>query len=223
MKSTPHKTDVVKVPRFQVMKALLRGMLLGATIISVLLVLISFVLPRAIGAIPLTVLSGSMEPTFNPGDLIVTMPLKAKEVKTLKRGDVITFQPKSGSPVLITHRIVSVGFAISGETVFVTKGDANNAQDPSIKAEQVKGRYLYHIPYLGFLANAVPATDKPLIMKIIGVALFVWAGFQLLSMLWDKKKKKKAIAKGLYNPANPFAPSKDESDLSSEASNDELS
>ena len=89
---------------FSVVRGLFKGVLLGVVIICVALISATIAIPRIIGAVPLTVLSGSMVPTFNPGDLIVTLPVdNARE--EIKRGDIVTFQPESGVSTLITHQI----------------------------------------------------------------------------------------------------------------------
>lgn len=179
-------------PRFSIIRGFLKGILFGATIISVALILAAVVVPRFIGAIPLTVLTGSMVPKFNPGDLIITMPVDGNEVKT---GDIITFQPESANPLLITHRVVSTGFTVSGEKVIVTKGDANDANDPSIIPDQVMGKYIYHIPYLGWVANAIPSSNKPVVMIYLGIGLFAYAGlvliYSLISKAIGRRKEKK--------------------------------
>lgn len=176
-----------KLGAWGVIKGFLRGLGVGVAIIVVLIAFAAIVYPRIIGGVPLTVLSGSMVPTFNPGDLVITKPVDAKD---LKRGDIITFQPKSDDPTLITHRVVSIGTTLAGKEVLVTKGDANNAQDPSIAPEQVKGQYVYRIPYLGFVANAVPANLKGFAIQIIGGAVLLYVLYQIVAGAFSKKTKK---------------------------------
>ena len=73
-----------------------------------------------------TVLSGSMRPTFSPGDMIVVSP---EPMRDLRVGDVITFQiPTAGHPVE-THRLVSI-LQPGNEPIVKTKGDANTSADP---------------------------------------------------------------------------------------------
>ena len=57
-----------------------------------------------------TVLSGSMQPTLNPGDLIVVTPEPASDVKV---GQVISYQIPIGDHHVESHRIVRV---ISGSS-----------------------------------------------------------------------------------------------------------
>lgn len=176
-------------------KSLFKGLIFGLTLTCVSLLVVAFIIPRIIGAVPLTVLSGSMTPTFNPGDLIITMPVNnAKE--EVKRGDIITFQPESGVSTLITHRVVSTGFTIDGDILFITKGDANSSQDAAILEEQVMGEYLYRIPYIGYLANAIPNDLKPLAIQFIGLAILGWAFIQTLIIIFTSGRNRRKNPKG---------------------------
>jgi signal peptidase len=73
-----------------------------------------------------TVLSGSMRPSFAPGDMVVVTPERTRDVRT---GQVISYHIPVGDHHVQTHRVVKV--VRSGEHPLVrTKGDANNAADP---------------------------------------------------------------------------------------------
>jgi hypothetical protein len=64
-------------------------------------------------------------------------------------GDVITFTQKSGKDA-VTHRINTIDNA-NGTVTYTTKGDANNQVDNSAVAkDQVVGKVIWTIPYLGF-------------------------------------------------------------------------
>ena len=93
-------------------------------------------LPMPFGYGAAMVLSGSMEPTFYKGDLIIV-----KEQDELAVDDIVVFVD-GGS--LVVHRVV----ALDDETV-TTKGDANNVADEPIFRSLVKGRVLFWIPYAG--------------------------------------------------------------------------
>jgi signal peptidase I len=70
------------------------------------------------------VLTGSMRPSFAPGDAIVTRPVP---VSQLHAGMVVVFVPP-GRDAAYAHRIVSVSGSRS-HPILVTKGDANPAPD----------------------------------------------------------------------------------------------
>ncbi len=93
------------------------------------------------------VLSGSMEPEFSTGSLIVVKEVTSPEA--LKKGDIITFQTKQDQSY-VTHRIV--GMKGKGPNkAFETKGDHNMYQDGTlVKADQVAAQYTgVTIPYAG--------------------------------------------------------------------------
>ena len=79
--------------------------------------------PLAFDARPLTVLSGSMEPTLQTGDVVVAKRVEPGDVRI---GDVVTYRSPTGR--LVTHRVRALHQ--TGERfVFVTKGDANNSTE----------------------------------------------------------------------------------------------
>jgi signal peptidase len=73
-----------------------------------------------------TVLSGSMRPTFGPGDLILVTP---EPVTAVRPGQVISYQIPIGDHHVESHRVVSV--KPDGERPIIeTRGDNNSAPDP---------------------------------------------------------------------------------------------
>src|SRR5687768_4040409 len=71
-----------------------------------------------------TVLSGSMQPTIRPGDVVVATPTPSSNVRA---GDIVTFQLPDGEGT-VTHRVAKVR-RVDGELKIITKGDANEAAD----------------------------------------------------------------------------------------------
>ena len=135
------------------------------------------VVPRLLGGTSLTVLSGSMEPLYAPGDAVIVVPVDAADVRP---GDVVAFQPVSGDPTLITHRVISrqLGGGPAGGYI-VTQGDANNAADPPILPEQIRGRALYAVPAVGRLTLWAGERGES-IMKATGLCLLGYSAFVLL-------------------------------------------
>ncbi|MFL6237892.1 MAG: signal peptidase I [Actinomycetes bacterium] len=71
------------------------------------------------------VLTGSMRPTYAPGDVILT---RRVDVHSLRPGDIAVFVPP-GETAAFAHRVTSVS-THDGQVVVTTKGDANPAADP---------------------------------------------------------------------------------------------
>ncbi len=105
--------------------------------------------PTVFGVAPMVVLSGSMsgsaEDHIEVGDLIFcTRP----DVEALREGDIVSFMDDR---IVVTHRIVKIEEQ-GGQKLYTTKGDANNAEDPPISADQIIGKYVGRIPRLGDFA-----------------------------------------------------------------------
>jgi signal peptidase len=109
------------------------------------------------------VLSGSMRPTFQPGDLVITRPVGAS---TLNVGDVIGFVPP-GKSVEYVHRIASITHS-GGKLWLTTKGDANRVADPwgriTLRSRTVH-EYVTSLPTLGWVATL----PKGLIMAVLTI------------------------------------------------------
>jgi signal peptidase len=145
-------------------------MLVGALVIAV---------PAIAGAMPLTVLTSSMEPGLPPGTLIVVKPI---ETDNIVRGDVITYQIESGKAGVITHRVTAITNSSDGTRTFTLKGDNNDIADElQVLPVQVQGKLWYSVPWIGYVSNFVNGDSKSWLVPIIAIGLFVYAGFMIMS------------------------------------------
>jgi signal peptidase len=108
--------------------------------VSVVLLLISATI---LGFKPLVVSGGSMAPTFDAGDVLLTRPVDAESIE---KNDVITYLNRTRSG-LTTHRVDGVISRAEG-TFFRTIGDANTTPDNDLVHESfVQAKVLGHIPF----------------------------------------------------------------------------
>jgi signal peptidase I len=134
--------------------------------------LLAMALPLALGARPLTVLSGSMEPTFAAGDVIVVERIAPEEARV---GDVVTYRNPHGS--LITHRVRSVR-ARGGRFELVTRGDANNASERwTLASDGELSRTLYRVPLAGHVLAHTSTPEGKLVL--IGLPLLFLGGWEI--------------------------------------------
>lgn len=112
-----------------------------------------FVGPRLMGGGSLTILTGSMEPTISPGDLVVVLPYKDDSSPIL--GDIVTYHPNPDDPTLVTHRVEKIEIGVEGENEYITQGDANNTTDEPITKTQIVGKVRLIIPKLGYIPNFI--------------------------------------------------------------------
>lgn len=123
-----------------------------------------------------TILTPSMSPTYNVGDMIF---VQLKGAENINVGDVITFNPSQDSDAYLTHRVTEKieNYEGTGVTCFKTQGDANNAEDSFlIDGSRVIGTVGFGIPMLGYVVRFVQLRWYFILPIIIMVAVF----FQLL-------------------------------------------
>ena len=108
------------------------------------------------------VVSGSMEPAFYRGDIVLIekadfFGIHEFNVDDVEVGDVVVYDAKwFNQPVI--HRIINIT-DINGTTMYMIKGDNNNAPDPYyVTKEQIQskvvtfGDNLVVIPKIGYLS-----------------------------------------------------------------------
>lgn len=120
--------------------------------------------PSVLGFAPLTVVSGSMSPGIETGDMVI---IKLGNQK-IKSGDIITYRLDD---MLITHRVKS----ISGQKLaaaFVTQGDANSVPDyEMVGSNQIVGKYICKIPMGGYIKASL--RGLPGVLILLGLVLIV--------------------------------------------------
>lgn len=130
--------------------------------------LAALALPTAFGGRALTVMSGSMAPAIETGDVVAVRGVQASDVAP---GEVITFTDPEDSSRLITHRVADVRVG-GGEARFVTKGDANRTVERwTIPADGELGKVIYRVPQLGHLARWTRTPELRFLLFVIPVLL----------------------------------------------------
>jgi signal peptidase I len=143
-------------------------------VVLVLTVLTGLVLaalaPLALGYSAHVVTSGSMTPRVNPGDVVVTAPVTAAELRT---GQVLLIHDPEVPGGLLLHRLVS--FDEAGR--LVTRGDANQSDD-SLHAAQsdVRGLAVMRVPWVG-LPSLWRAHGRFGLLALTGAVLIAAAVF----------------------------------------------
>ena len=114
--------------------------------------------------------SGSMEPSVGVGDLIAVTPKSVYQ-----KGDVIAFNQPDGRRV--THRIVAINQttdASSDQFSYVTKGDANQANDPDpVTPAQIEGYVDMVFPHLGYVLSFGKTRKGMVILVLIPAVLLI--------------------------------------------------
>lgn len=122
--------------------------LLIAGVVSVGLLLLATLMPIPGNFRIKIVRSGSMEPYIRTGGIVLIRPASFYKV-----GDVVTFGPDTKTQIPTTHRIVEEKKEGTTKT-FITKGDANDAVDPSlVYPKDIGGRVIFTLPFVGYILD----------------------------------------------------------------------
>ena len=122
---------------------------------------------KVIGLRTYSVISPSMKPAYNVGDLVY---VKKVEPETIQIGDPITFVLDENLTVA-THRVVDIDLENSH---FFTKGDANDTPDANpVHFKNLVGKVVFKIPLLGYVADWVQNPPGTYIAVTIGAVLLI--------------------------------------------------
>lgn len=127
--------------------------------------------PSIGGRFPLIVLTDSMYPEIESGDLIICRTADAEDIKA---NDVIAFfDPAGNGTSIVTHRVVEV-VEENGEVYFQTKGDNNNTEDKElVPAENLVGVYKNRIAGAGKIAMFMQSTTGLIVCVVVPIILLV--------------------------------------------------
>jgi signal peptidase len=178
-------------PRARAVGGWIGQVLIWTFILGVGAVLILTVaVPRLAGAVPYTVLTGSMRPDIPEGSLVVVKPA---DPATIGVGQVVTYQLESGKSASVTHRVTEVSQAINGDRLFVTQGDANDVPDPDVvRAEQIVGVLWYELPYLGYVNQLINGDLRQVVLGVVVTGLVAYAAFMFVGSLRDRRRRAEA-------------------------------
>ena len=116
------------------------------------------------------VLTGSMQPTYGPGSVVVTEPVP---VADLRPGMIVLFTPP-GQHAAFAHRIVTVTGPRTAP-IITTKGDANRYPDPwhAQLSSATVPRVVATVPWVGRLMVGLRGTLQLLLIIVGGLTVAV--------------------------------------------------
>ena len=128
--------------------------------------------PSIGGAVPLIVLTDSMYPKIEKGDLIIGRAEKAENIKV---GDVISFfDPAGNGTTIVTHRVIEI-VEEDGQIAWKTQGDNNNTEDRlAVTADRLVAVWEgTRLPGFGNVALFMQSTPGLIICVICPILLLV--------------------------------------------------
>ena len=184
-KKTPANNKVLTI-----IGTILCVILLPVLLINITLIAKSYIhadeVPSVGGKFPMIVLTDSMYPEIESGDLIICNTANAEEIA---EGDIISFyDPMGNGTSVVTHRVLEI-VKEDGEISFRTKGDNNNAEDQVlVPADRLIGIYQTRIPKVGNVAMFMQTTTGLIVCVVLPIVLLV--GYDVLRRRKYEKAQK---------------------------------
>jgi signal peptidase len=136
--------------------------------------------PQIVGGRALTVMSGSMSPAIETGDIIVTRGISPLDARI---GDVVTFRDPESQSRLLTHRVTDIRYR-EGTVAVTTKGDANTKRERWVISEEGRiGRVVLRLPKLGYLVARAGTPSGRILLLMVPALLLAFLG---LKRIWSE-------------------------------------
>lgn len=138
-----------------------------------------------------TVITGSMEPKYVVGDVLISKTTKPENIKV---GDTVSYLGNSGSfnGKIVTHEVINIEKDVNNSLVFHTKGLANLVEDPVVSGNQIYGVVVHKVYLLSWIYKMV-STKLGMIFLIIIPLIFIISS-EVLSTLLEKEEEKRKVA-----------------------------
>lgn len=135
-----------------------------------------------------TVISGSMEPKYKIGDVLIAKEIAPEEIKV---GDTISYlgNVNSFKDKVVTHQVVGIE-TIDGKYYFHSKGLANIVEDPLVSANQLYGKVIYKCIIISLIYKIV-STNIGFYLFIIIPILYIISSEIIFTLLDREEKKRK--------------------------------
>ncbi|MBR5253275.1 MAG: signal peptidase I [Clostridia bacterium] len=141
--------------------------------------------PRIGKWLPLVVLTDSMYPEIESGDMIICQITDAEDIQVK---DVIAFfDPAGNGTSVVTHRVEEITEK-DGMIYFSTKGDANNTADEMpVPANKLVGKYHSRIAGVGHVVMFMQTTQGLLLCVVLPIIILI-AYDMIRRKKFDKEK-----------------------------------
>ncbi len=129
------------------------------------------------------VITESMVPEYEVGDVIISEEVEAKNIEL---GDDVVYLGKEApfKDLTVTHRVVDLNENEDGSYSFITRGIANNVDDPIIEESQIYGRIIYKVYSLSYISKAI--NNSYVFFFVIFVPITILVSIKIIQVKSEK-------------------------------------
>jgi len=165
--------------------------LIPILIINCILIVKSFTsdeVPSVAGTLPLIVLTDSMYPVIESGDLIIC---HTEDPENIQVGDVISFfDPAGNGSSIVTHRVMEI-VEEDGQIKWRTKGDNNNTEDRLLVTGEKLVAVYEGTRLAGFGNVALFMQTTPGLIVCVVCPILLLVGYDMIRRRMYEKSNKK--------------------------------
>lgn len=134
-----------------------------------------------------TIISESMAPKYTIGDMIIS---KKVDTNSIKLYDDVVYIGEKGDfkDKIVTHQVIGIKNQPDNKRTFITKGIANDVEDPEIDQSQIYGKVVYKATLLSLLSKLVNNNYGFYFVIFIPFAIMIF--LEVLDTIKDKEKIK---------------------------------
>ena len=138
-----------------------------------------------------TVISGSMEPKYKIGDVLISKKLDPSKIEV---GDAITYLGEKGNLAgkVVTHEVIRIEKDSDDKYIFETQGVANDVPDPIVYEHQIYGKVIYKSIIISFIYKIVMTKFGMFFLIFIPILYII--GSELLTVMLEKEEKRRKKA-----------------------------
>ncbi len=135
-----------------------------------------------------TVVSGSMEPKYSIGDVLISKKIDASKIRV---GDTISYLGEQGdfNGKVITHQVTNIKQDENGRYIFRARGLANLVEDPTIYEEQLYGKVIYRVFLLSLVYKIVGTKIGFFLFIVIPIVIII--GAEIISTMLEREEKRR--------------------------------
>ena len=132
-----------------------------------------------------TIITESMVPKYQVGDMLLSKKIPTNEIKV---GDDVVYMGKNGTfeGKIVTHQVIKIEKKGS-ELEFHTKGIANTIEDPVVHEKQIYGVVITKLSILSLLSKLVNNIYGFYFIIFIPFAIMIF--LEVIDIIHEKEKK----------------------------------
>lgn len=135
------------------------------------------------------IITESMEPDYMVGDVLISKEIEPEDIKI---GDDVVYKGKERpfKDMIVTHRVIDLNLEEDGTYSFLTKGIANDVDDPIITEDQVFGKIIYKVQSFSVLSKAI--NNMYVFFFVIFIPVVLLVSIKIIQVRHERKEEKES-------------------------------